>query len=73
MPAGNDFNNQYQKERAQYLNLRGAQIAQNVSKQDIKLESRTEVHGSKKQLVGTVVGITVVFLILIMLKLRGIL
>ena len=28
MPAGNDFNNQQIKQQAQYLNMRGAQIAE---------------------------------------------
>ena len=68
MPAGNDFNNQQIKQQAQYLNMRGAQIAEQNAGQETKLGSQPKAQGSKKQLVGTIIGIVVMIGVLIVLK-----
>ena len=48
MPAGNDFNNQQIKQQAQYLNMRGAQIAEQNAGQKTELGSQPKAQGSKK-------------------------
>ena len=68
MPAGNDFNNHQIKQQAQYLNMRGAQIAEQNAGQETKLGSQPKAQGSKKQLIGTIVGIVLVIGMLIVLK-----
>ena len=68
MPAGNDFNNQQIKQQAQYLNMRGAQIAEQNAGQKTELGSQRTAQGSKKQLVRTIIGIVVVIGVLIVLK-----
>lgn len=67
MPAGNDFDNQQMKQRAQYLNMRGAQMAQQNAGQKTELGGQPKATGSKKQLIGTIVGITVAFAIILLL------
>lgn len=64
MSAGTGFNNQQFKQQSQYLNMRGAQIAQNQAGQSQKLEGMTKAKGSRKQLVGTIVGIACVVAVL---------
>ena len=68
MPAGNDFNNQQMKQRAQYLNMRGAQIAEQNAGQKTQLGSQPKAKGSKKQLIGTIIGIAAFFAVWILLK-----
>lgn len=67
MPAGNDFDNQQLKQRAQYLNMRGAQMAQQNAGQKTELGGQPKATGSKKQLIGTIVGISVAFAVILLL------
>lgn len=67
MPAGNDFNNQQQKQQAQYLNMRSAQMAEQTAKQKTELGSQPKATGSKKQLIGTIIGISAFFVLLMLL------
>ncbi len=60
------INNEEMKQRAQYLNMRGAQMAMEKAGQEQKLES-PKASGSKKQLVGTIIGGTAVLVILTVL------
>lgn len=62
------LNNEQLKQQAQYLNMRGAQIAQEKSGQQTTLGSTTKVQGSKKQLIGTIVGVVAVILVLLVLS-----
>lgn len=50
------------KQQAQMLNMRGAQMAQDKAGQS----SQPKAQGSKKQLVGTIVGIAAVVLLLLL-------
>ena len=61
------INNEQLKQQAQYLNMRGAQIAQEKSGQQTTLGS-TKAQGSRKQLVGTIVGIVAVVAVLLILS-----
>jgi len=54
------------KRNAQYLNMRGAQMAQNQSGGQSESRSRQR-QGNKKQLVGTIVGVIVVLAVLFVL------
>lgn len=54
------------KRRAQYLSMRSAQMAMEESEQ-VQLLEQEHPRGSRKQLVGTVLGIIAVGLILIFL------
>lgn len=56
------------KQQSQYLNMRGAQIAQEKSGQHMELGSQPKAKGTKKQLISTIVGIAAVFAVLILLK-----
>ncbi len=67
MPAGNDFNNQQLKQQAQYLNMRGAQMAEQNAGQKTEMGAVSKVKGSKKQLIGTVVGIVAIIAVLVLL------
>lgn len=67
MPAGNDFDNQQLKQRAQYLNMRGAQMAQQNAGQKTELGGQSKATGSKKQLIGTIIGISVAFAVILLL------
>lgn len=67
MPAGHDFDNQQLKQRAQYLNMRGAQMAQQNAGQKTELGGQPKATGSKKQLIGTIVGISVAFAVILLL------
>lgn len=50
------INNEEIKRRAQYINMRGAQLASEMSNQPTVLGS-DKARGSKKQLIGTIAGI----------------
>lgn len=72
MPAGIDFNNQQMKQNAQYLQMRGAQIAQQQAGQKTDLSPASKASGSKKQLIGTIsifVGVAVLLFLLSLLDL----
>ena len=56
------------KQRAQYLSMRGAQMCQENQGQQTKLGGQTKAKGSKKQLIGTILGIAAVVGVLILLK-----
>ena len=56
------------KQQSQYLNMRGAQIAQEKSGQHTELGSQPKAKGTRKQLISTIVGIAAVFAVLILLK-----
>ena len=56
------------KQQAQYLNMRGAQMSQENQGQQTRLGGQSKAKGSKKQLVGTVVGIAAVIAALLVLK-----
>lgn len=66
MPAG--INNEELKRREQYLRLRGAQMAMEESGQ-IQTLGTTKARGSRKQLVGTIIGVAAAALILFLLAL----
>ena len=68
MAAGSDFSNHQLKQQAQYLNMRGAQIAQEKAGQNTTLEPVPKTQGSKKQLVGTIVGVVAVVAVLLILS-----
>lgn len=68
MPAGTDFNNQQFKQQSQYLNMRGAQIAQEKAGQSQTLEGMPKAKGSRKQLVGTIIGIVGILAVLVILS-----
>lgn len=72
MPAGSDFNNQQLKQNAQYLQMRGAQIAQQQAGQETDLSPAPKASGSKKQLIGTIsifVGVAALLFLLSLLDL----
>lgn len=60
----NGYNNEQMRQRMTNLQMRGAQIA--AEKQGVKfdIEPQTKAKGTKKQLVGTIVGIVAVILLL---------
>lgn len=63
-PAG--INNDQLKQQAQYLNMRGAQMAMENAGQTQSLDHE-KAKGSKKQLIGTVVGVVLVVAVLFLL------
>lgn len=65
-PSG--MSNEQIKQQAQYLNMRGAQIAQEKAGQKTELGSQPKVQGSKKQLVGTIIGVVAVVAVLLILS-----
>lgn len=67
MSAIDGFNQQQLKEREQYLNMRAAQIAQEKAGQTTELGAQPKAKGSRKQLIGTVIGVVAVFAILVLL------
>jgi len=73
MPAGNDFNNHLLKQQAQYLQVRGAQIAEQQASQKTKLGGLSHARGSKRQLLGTVAGVVLLLAGLMLLSRLGIL
>lgn len=56
------------KQQQQYLNMRGAQMAQEKAGQKTELGGQPKAQGTKKQLVGTIVGIVAVVALLLLLK-----
>lgn len=66
MAAGSDFSNHQLKQQAQYLNMRGAQIAQEKAGQTTTVEPASKVQGTKKQLIGTIVGVIAVIAVLVL-------
>lgn len=70
-PAG--INNDQLKQQQQYLNMRGAQMAQEKAGQQTRLEGQPKAQGSRKQLVGTIVGIVAVIAVLLVLKMISVL
>ena len=71
MPNIGGSNESY-RQQSQYMNIRGAQISEQYRNNK---EGQRQAHkaASKKQLLGTIIGIAIVFLILILLKIIGIL
>lgn len=62
------INNDEIKRRAQYLSMRGAQMAMEDSGQ-LQTLGNEKPRGSKKQLVGTIIGIVAVVVVLVLLNL----
>lgn len=62
------INNEEIKQRAQYLSMRGAQMAMENSGQ-IQTLKPEKLRGSKRQLVGTIVGVAAVVVLLVVLNL----
>lgn len=60
------------KQQSQYLNMRGAQIAQEKTGQHTELGSQPKAKGTRKQLVSTIVGIVAVIAALVILKALGV-
>lgn len=58
-----NLNPDLEKQRQQYLNIRGAQMAENQT----KCAPPKQKKGSKKQLIGTVVGLLGAVVILVLL------
>ena len=56
------------KQQSQYLNMRGAQIAEEKPGVNSDIEPQTKAKGTRKQLISTIVGIAAVFAVLILLK-----
>ena len=56
------------KQQQQYLYMRGAQMAQEKAGQKTELGGQPKAQGTKKQLVGTIVGIVAVVALLLLLK-----
>ncbi len=61
-------NNEQLKQQQQYLNMRGAQIAQEKAGQQTELGGQPKAHGSKKQFIGTIIGIVAVVAVLVLLN-----
>lgn len=59
------------KQQAQYLSMRGAQMAQEKTGQQTTLGSQPKAKGSRRQLVGTIVGIAAAVAVLVLLKVFG--
>lgn len=66
------YNNDQLKQHQQFLNMRGAQIAQEKMGQKTELGSSPKAQGSKKQLIGTVIGVAAVVAALVLLKLLNV-
>jgi hypothetical protein len=60
------INNEELKRRAQYISMRGAQMAMDQADQDQTLGT-DRPSGSKRQLLGTVIGVAAVLLLLVLL------
>ena len=66
------INSDQVKQQTQMMQMRGAQMAQNINGQQTSLGSQPRAKGTKKQLVSTIVGIAAVFVVLILLKVLNI-
>ncbi len=64
--------NEHYKQQAQYMNIRGAQMAQQRAGQGAKNPTQRPA-GSKRQLLGTIIGIAAVIAAVILLKVLHIL
>lgn len=72
MTGGSEVKPDQWKQQAQYMNMRGAQKAQEQAGQQTVLKAAPKAQGTKKQLIGTVVGVAVVIAVLVLLSvLRG--
>ena len=65
---GGGVGSEQQRQQQQYMNMRGAQIAEQNAEQKTELGSQPKAQGSKKQLIGTITGVAAVFVLLIILK-----
>lgn len=68
MLGGSEVNPDQRKQQAQYLNMRGAQIAQDTSGQKTDITATPKIQGTKKQLIGTIVGVIAVIAVLVLLS-----
>lgn len=66
MVGGSEINPDQWKQ-GQYLDLRGAQMAGNRTEQK-SLAASPESRGSKRQLLGTIIGVAAVFGVLVLLS-----
>lgn len=72
MIGGSEVNPDQWKQQAQYMNMRGAQQAQEKAGQQTAIKAAPKAEGTKKQLIGTVVGVLAVIAVLVLLSvLRG--
>ena len=67
MAGLNGINNEQFKQQAQYLNMRGAQMVENKTGRVAADGTTMKARGSKKQLIGTIIGVAAVFGALILL------
>lgn len=68
MAGSSGMSNEQIKQQAQYLNMRGAQMAQEKGGQKTELGAQPKAQGTKKQLVGTIIGVIVVIAALLILS-----
>ena len=72
MIGGSEVNPDQWKQQAQYMNMRGAQQAQEKAGQQTAIQAAPKAEGTKKQLIGTVGGVLAVIAVLVLLSvLRG--
>lgn len=70
MPNISGSNESY-RQQSQYMNIRGAQISEQHSNNKKEGQRKGYKTTSKKQLIGTIIGIAIVVLILILLEIIG--
>lgn len=63
----NGYDNEQMRQRMANLGMRGAQIAAEKSGVKFELEPHTKAKGSRKQLIGTIVGVAAALLVLVLL------
>ena len=68
MIGGSEVNPDQWKQQAQYMNMRGAQKAQEKAGQQTAVEAVPKAKGTKKQLIGTIVGVVAVIAVLVLLS-----
>ena len=66
--GGSEVNPDRWKQQAQYMNMRGAQTAQQVAGQKTEIGGGPKAKGSRKQLLGTVIGILAAIAVLVLLS-----
>lgn len=64
----NGYNHEQQQQRMANLQMRGAQIAAKKSGVKFELEPQTGAKGTKKQLIGTVIGVAMVIAVLVLIS-----
>ncbi len=69
MISSSEINPNRWKQQSQMLQMRGAQMAQNQTGQSNSTPRGTKTKGSKKQLIGTILGILAGIVVLVLLKL----